>query len=994
MKKSKRSKRMVSLILSFVMIASMFSFACYAETEETKYWVIVGEYPTDGSGGTISGEGEYAPGEEVTISVKPSLNNGYCSAQWVCIDIGLSHTAAHLGKTSHTFTMPEYDVQISISFAEHGFDIVSRDLEDGTHDGVCLQCGELEGNPVAHADNLGAGDSKEPDGYCDDCGADMHTHDYSIVEYNKTYHWYECECGEKDNITKAAHEYVDGICSVCEYENPISTDEKDDEEEHTHSYSSVWLMDASHHWRDCSCGDMKDKTAHTPGPAATATTPQTCTVCGYEIAPATGYTLTINYDVTSSGVTVGSGNETVTGIAVDTVVDLSKHWPDLTATGSDGKTYYFAGFTKKGEIAVINSVTVTGDVELEAAWTTEEQITVDLNPNDGILPYARTRENYDESIYWMNREHKPVRAGYDFAGWSLADDGTADSGDTLITADCTLYAVWQQYLPSYDDDYYDPPPASIPVDVGGDYDAILRDDVVIIRGDAPISGTLDLTEINAKAIQLPADALEASTEESHAVTIRFPDDTAATLTGSGLAAASDALRSGESLQIAVKNAGSEVLPKTLTEQGPYGGSEAAIDKSIFKATGIENIEDRLKTLGLINGNTDSSVTEDEFEYLYHYLTTGELMALKNELNESAHFEHHHNAVNWLTKMIERDNTALPFTYNNLLDYADFTDEQIAALTRPGGINGSDYPTLGELRELGLTLEQMQLLQGNAKALREDETSAEVQAKYDALLAWLDDAIAHKELEALYAQMDEWIAEADAIGAGAYVAGNPIEEVKQAVKTMTTAELEKFLEKANEAKNYSVSMELYDLAAFLSDELEAREASDTPTYVQVGGTSDGINPIFIGAVDVNIGAVKADGTTTPIAIKADRSDAVAWSTNIGSAALEEMLAMLGTATTEDVVSNIKAYKVLDNGTLEARASKVTVNADGTLTLSAMSDGNSTYVFLYEPAKADVDKTPTSPNTGESFNVRLWFNLMLASGFALAGTWVYRIKRKAI
>ena len=31
-----------------------------------------------------------------------------------------------------------------------------------------------------------------------------------------------------------------------------------------------------------------DKALHTPGPAATETTPQTCTACGYEIAPATG----------------------------------------------------------------------------------------------------------------------------------------------------------------------------------------------------------------------------------------------------------------------------------------------------------------------------------------------------------------------------------------------------------------------------------------------------------------------------------------------------------------------------------------------------------------------------------------------------------------------------------------------------------------------------------------------------------------------------------
>ncbi len=122
---------------------------------------------------------------------------------------------------------------------------------------------------------------------------------------------------------------------------------------------------------------------------------------------------------------------------------------------------------------------------------------------------------------------------------------------------------------------------------------------------------------------------------------------------------------------------------------------------------------------------------------------------------------------------------------------------------------------------------------------------------------------------------------------------------------------------------------------------------------------GVMPMSVFAADeAKITPSAAGGTydeSTNTLIKANRSDAVAWSTNIGSAALEEMLAMLGAATTGDVVSNIKAYKVLDNGTLEAKASKVTVNADGTLTLSAMSDGNSTYVFLYEPAKASEEHT---------------------------------------
>lgn len=59
-----------------------------------------------------------------------------------------------------------------------------------------------------------------------------------------------------------------------------------------HSWStSDWKTDQDHHWREClnGCGEIKDKAAHIPGPAATEDDPQVCTECGYEIAPVTGH---------------------------------------------------------------------------------------------------------------------------------------------------------------------------------------------------------------------------------------------------------------------------------------------------------------------------------------------------------------------------------------------------------------------------------------------------------------------------------------------------------------------------------------------------------------------------------------------------------------------------------------------------------------------------------------------------------------------------------
>ena len=63
-----------------------------------------------------------------------------------------------------------------------------------------------------------------------------------------------------------------------------------------HTEGTEWKFDENNHWHICTvegCGVIigSSKAAHTPGPAATATTPQTCTECGYVIAEALGYTL-------------------------------------------------------------------------------------------------------------------------------------------------------------------------------------------------------------------------------------------------------------------------------------------------------------------------------------------------------------------------------------------------------------------------------------------------------------------------------------------------------------------------------------------------------------------------------------------------------------------------------------------------------------------------------------------------------------------------------
>ena len=103
-----------------------------------------------------------------------------------------------------------------------------------------------------------------------------------------------------EKIEDAAH-YVAGTGTDCQsvkqyyydcaYCDLIGTTTWDSTTYGEHNYATVWSSDASGHWHECSlCHDKKDKAEHTPGAAATETTPQKCTECDYIITPALGHT--------------------------------------------------------------------------------------------------------------------------------------------------------------------------------------------------------------------------------------------------------------------------------------------------------------------------------------------------------------------------------------------------------------------------------------------------------------------------------------------------------------------------------------------------------------------------------------------------------------------------------------------------------------------------------------------------------------------------------
>ncbi len=139
-------------------------------------------------------------------------------------------------------------------------------VNDTTHKHTCTVCQKEE--TANHTWNSGAVTKKAT---CKEEGI-------------KTYTCTGCSTTRTETIAKlTTHTYKNGCdpdCNVCGQTRSI-----------THKYSSYWSKNQSSHWHACSvCGDKKDTAAHTPGAAATETTAQTCTKCGYVIKAALGHT--------------------------------------------------------------------------------------------------------------------------------------------------------------------------------------------------------------------------------------------------------------------------------------------------------------------------------------------------------------------------------------------------------------------------------------------------------------------------------------------------------------------------------------------------------------------------------------------------------------------------------------------------------------------------------------------------------------------------------
>ena len=194
---------------------------------------------------------------------------------------------------------------------------------------TCNTCRATEGDPLGHdytkkVENntylkTAASNCKEHNVYwyaCSRCDANAKDDAAATDKYYTSTTAGNHSFTEK--IEDAAH-YVAGTGTNCQsvkkyyydcaYCDQIGTTTWNSTTYGPHDYDTVWSNDKSGHWHECSlCHDKKDEAAHTPGAAATETTPQKCTECDYIITPALGHTHSLTPVAAKDATCTNDGN--------------------------------------------------------------------------------------------------------------------------------------------------------------------------------------------------------------------------------------------------------------------------------------------------------------------------------------------------------------------------------------------------------------------------------------------------------------------------------------------------------------------------------------------------------------------------------------------------------------------------------------------------------------------------------------------------------------
>ena len=217
-----------------------------------------------------------------TVTKQPNCK-AYGVKTYTCAICGVTKTENVAKLTTHAY---DNDCDTSCNICAQTRSIThnyktSWSKNSTSHWHECSVC-KIKKNVVAHAPGKEATETTAQ--FCTICGYIMkamlnHTHSY-VVDYtaDENGHWHKCSGCEEINCY-AEHDFenaCDEECSICGYSRKT-----------VHTYTERWKNNEINHWRECTgCGFKADEEVHTPGIAATETTAQTCTICGYVIAPA------------------------------------------------------------------------------------------------------------------------------------------------------------------------------------------------------------------------------------------------------------------------------------------------------------------------------------------------------------------------------------------------------------------------------------------------------------------------------------------------------------------------------------------------------------------------------------------------------------------------------------------------------------------------------------------------------------------------------------
>ncbi len=514
------------------------------------------EYTVTVTNGTAS-PNQAAAGATVTLTANRAPS-GQVFDKWV-VESG-SITLADASSATTTFTMPAGAVRVKATYKDaphtHTFDqeIVKdaalKTAADCTHDAVYYKscsCGAINTND---ADTFTAIGSALGHNYTKKLENNIYlkTAASNCTEYNV--YWYacsRCDANAKDDaaatdkyytgttagnhsftekIEDAAH-YMAGTGTDCQsvkkyyydcaYCDQIGTTTWDSTTYGEHNYAATWSSDADGHWHECSlCHGKKDNAAHTPGAAATETTPQKCTECDYIITPALGHTHSYSTDWKTDTdkhwheCSCGDKSEEAAHTAGDWIIDT----PATTTT--DG--------TKHKECTVCHRVLETGTIP-----ATGHSVSFNANGGSGTMADVTGVSG----TYTLPENGFTAPEGKQFKAWSVNGTEKAVGATINVTANTTVTAVWET-IPATSTEY------DI-LDGANSSWTQNSDGSLSIRGSGAFSEfvgvKVDRTLVDAKyytvkegstIVTLKADYLNTCTVGSHTLEIVWTDGSAST----------------------------------------------------------------------------------------------------------------------------------------------------------------------------------------------------------------------------------------------------------------------------------------------------------------------------------------------------------------------------------------------------------------------------------------------------------------------------------